>query len=826
MITAQDHLQQEEKEKDKREFKPNQAKQFLETLFSAYLKEAARPAYIEVRGKREADKDMPFRRFYLGIDLLIKDMRTWPADRHYWFGVALRWSDTQGKKEHCLALTVIFTDVDYGTAGHKKKNRWATREEAQAAIDGCPIRPSIVVHTGGGFQVYWILAEPFGLEQGNYAQVEAIMKGIGAVIGGDDGTQDVSRIFRIPGTFNVKTDIPRPVEIISCNPNRVYNLVDFAHFADQIRQEPEQTHREAPPRDGPQTTNVDELNVPAWVKGLIRTGDASGYDNDRSRRDHAVIGALKRVGCNLDTIEAIFRKHPIGDKYLEKGGQGRQYLQSSFAKDAVGQGSAELPDVELLNFAKAGQVGDSRLFIRLFAGKFVYDHAAGRWYRWGSHYWLDDDVENVLVALDRVVDLYHQAAAHCAWQRAQATRDSDEKAAKDAAACESIFLKKIASLQNKRWRRDVLEFAAAGDGSLGIVGKEWDKSTMLVAYPNGVIDLNTGDFRPGKPDDYIKVACPTEWKGINEACPDWEKFQLQIFNGDVELVGYFRRLAGYAISGQRIERVMPIAWGIGWNGKGTNFEILEHILGDMAGPVPSEILLEDGRNYRTGGSPTPEIMRLRGKRLVWASETNEGRKLNAGKVKLLSGGDTLVGRDPFGKRLVSFPPTHTLFLMTNHKPKTNPDDFALWQRINLIPFKLSFVDTPTEPHERQRDKHIVDRLKKESPGILAWLVRGFFEWKEQGLNPPASVEEATAKYREAEDMIGQFISEQCAVNESASVKAGEFYRKYKSWCEENGHKPVWGNIFGQSMAVKFPKKDTKTGVHYFGVGIRSFDTNG
>lgn len=808
---------------------PHLAREFFDALYSAAFKEATKPVYIEVRGKREADKDMTFRRFYLKIDLLIKDMSQWPVDRHYWFGVAPRWSDTQGKKEHCFALTVIFTDVDYGTVGHKKKNRWQTREEAQAAIDAFPVDASIVVHTGGGFQVYWILSEPFGLENGNCGQVEAIMKGVTIALGGDVGPQDVSHIFRIPGTFNVKTDVPRPVEMVEFHPDRVYDLSDFAHYVDQAHQE--QTRQEVPPQDGPQTTDIDALNIPGWVRGLIRTGDSSGYGHDRSARDHAVVGALVRAGCNLYTIEAIFRDHPIGDKYLEKGTHGRKYLQLSMEKATTGGldisgGTSELTDVELLNYAKAGQVGDSRLFIRLFAGKFVYDHAAGRWYRWGGHYWIDDDVETILIAQDRVVDLYHQAAGRCAWQKAQSIRESDEKAAKDAAARESIFLKKIASLQNKRWRRDVLEFAAAGDGSLGIAGKEWDKATMLIACPNGVIDLTTGAFRPGKPNDYIKVACPTEWKGINEPAPEWEKFQLQIFNGDVELVGYVRRLLGYAISGQRKERVLPIAWGIGWNGKGTTFETLEHTLGDLAGPVPSEILLEDGKNYRTGGSPTPEIMRLRGKRLVWASETNEGRKLNAGKVKLLAGGDTLVGRDPFGKRLVSFPPTHILFLMTNHRPKANPDDFALWQRINLIPFELSFVDNPTEPHEQKRDKHIVDRLKKEAPGILAWLVRGFFEWKEQGLNPPATVQEATAEYRETEDTIGQFISERCVVNESARVKSSELYSEYHSWCEGNGHKPVWGNVFGQRMAVKFSKKPTNKGIFYSGIGIRSFDTDG
>jgi hypothetical protein len=197
------------------------ARQFFEALYVPYLKEAGRPAYIEVRGKRESDKDMTFRRFYLGLDLLYKDMGQWPIDHHYWFGIAPRWSDTKGTKKECLALTVFFTDVDYGSAGHKKKNRWQTREEAQAAIDAFPMKPSILVHTGGGFQAYWCLSEPFGFENGNGAQVEAIMKGIGAEIGGDDGTQDVSRIFRIPGTYNVKTSEPRPVEIVEIHPDRV-----------------------------------------------------------------------------------------------------------------------------------------------------------------------------------------------------------------------------------------------------------------------------------------------------------------------------------------------------------------------------------------------------------------------------------------------------------------------------------------------------------------------------------------------------------------------------------------------------------------------------
>ena len=120
--------------------------------------------------------------------------------------------------------------------------------------------------------------------------------------------------------------------------------------------DPDEAGQEVPPRDGPQTTDIDELKVPGWVKGLIRTGDATGYKKDRSERDHAVIGALKRAGCNLDTIEAIFREHPIGDKYREKGSQGRKYLQFSYDKDSrpkAGSQDALATHIELLNRSHA-----------------------------------------------------------------------------------------------------------------------------------------------------------------------------------------------------------------------------------------------------------------------------------------------------------------------------------------------------------------------------------------------------------------------------------------------------------------------------------------
>jgi putative DNA primase/helicase len=241
-------------------------------------------------------------------------------------------------------------------------------------------------------------------------------------------------------------------------------------------------------------------------------------------------------------------------------------------------------------------------------------------------------------------------------------------------------------------------------------------------------------------------------------------------------------------------------------------------MGPLSGPVPSELLLKQF-HPRSSAAPSPDIMALRGKRLAWASETEEGRKLDLAKVKLLVGGDTLVGRDPHGKRMVSFSPTHTLFLLTNHRPRIAADDDAIWERVFLIPFTVSFVDNPVAPHQRPRDKKIFENLKMEASGILAWLVQGHLEWQENGLQPPTKVLVATKEYRQSEDHLQDFFDDCCILAPQARTKGGELYEAYKNWCINNTLKPFNGRIFGEKVKAKFTWKKSGT-IIYEGIGLK------
>jgi len=468
--------------------------------------------------------------------------------------------------------------------------------------------------------------------------------------------------------------------------------------------------------------------------------------------------------------------------------------------------------------ATDGQRGDARLLVKVLTDQYVCDHSNGVWYRWDSHLWVEDEVNSILVELDQLVDLYERQAQQFSWQATKALKEGKESVAKEAERMRAIFLKKIACLQKKDWRRHVLDFAAAGPESLGISGREWDQHPYLLACPNGVVNLRDGTFRDGCPQDYLKTICPTEWRGLHEPAQQWQIYLADIFDGDEELVSFLKRLLGYSLSGEVVEHIFPILWGGGRNGKSTLLESLHQVLGPLSGAVPSELLLKQF-HPRSSAAPSPDIMALRGKRLVWASETEEGRKLDTAKVKWLVGGDTLIGRDPHGKRMVSFIPTHTLFLLTNHRPRLAADDDAIWERIFLVPFTVSFVDQPVASHQRPRDKEISEKLKKEAPGILAWLVQGCLEWQKVGLQPPPKVVAATKEYRQSEDTLQDFFDDCCILAPHAQVKAGELYEAYRDCCNRNGLKPLNGKSFGEKVKGRFKWK--KSGVIiYQGVGLR------
>lgn len=470
----------------------------------------------------------------------------------------------------------------------------------------------------------------------------------------------------------------------------------------------------------------------------------------------------------------------------------------------------------------ANEVGDGLLYAALLRNEFVYNNTTGEWLVWAGHHWERDIMEKNLAAAETVmVRRLFEEARQLSGEIEQLYKKNDQKTALNRQKTQQNVYKRIFRLRTDKGRNMCVKFARTNDDPIAIKGDELDLYPWLLPCKNGVIDLRTGKLRDGRREDLMFLASPVEYPGFRKKAPLWEKTLREIFEGKQEMVDYIQRLLGYAITGLDIEHIFPVLYGAGRNGKGIIVSVLNHVLGPLSGSIQSEMLL-DQRRPRSSQGPSPDIMTLKGLRVAFASETDEGQRFSAAKVKWLTGGDQLVGRYPHDKYEVRFRPTHTLFLLTNRKPMAPGDDFAFWERMHLIPFRLAFVDRdPVAENERRADKYLAEKLKKEAPGILSWLVRGCLEYQKQGLNPPVEIIEATAQYRRDEDILADWLEDYCKITSDEKGQATELYDHFVKWYRKNvsKKKDFSQRRFGTLMGRRFEKSKSVGTVYYTGVDL-------
>lgn len=166
----------------------------------------------------------------------------------------------------------------------------------------------------------------------------------------------------------------------------------------------------------------------------------------------------------------------------------------------------------------------------------------------------------------------------------------------------------------------------------------------------------------------------------DEGMDIWLEALDTFFCGDAELIEYVQKVIGLAAIGKVYEEFIIIAYGDGANGKSTFWNTVARVLGTYAGKISSDILTMGNKV-----NAQPEMAELKGKRLIIASEMQEGVRLNTAMVKQLCSTDEIQAckkyKDPF-----HFIPSHQEVLYTNHLPKVGANDDGIWRRLKVIPF--------------------------------------------------------------------------------------------------------------------------------------------
>lgn len=174
---------------------------------------------------------------------------------------------------------------------------------------------------------------------------------------------------------------------------------------------------------------------------------------------------------------------------------------------------------------------------------------------------------------------------------------------------------------------------------------------------------------------------------------------------------------------------------------------------------------------------------LRGARMVSSMEVREGRRMEEGLIKQLTGEDSITA-DMKYRNPITFRPRFKIWLACNHLPRIVLQDHGTWRRIQVIRFRETF--TADDP---RRDNELPAKLRAELPGILAWAVEGCALWQAKGLQPPTCVSAATEEYRNDQDLLSLWLEECCDLAPDALANNQDVWDSWRSWAEKAGEAP-------------------------------------
>jgi putative DNA primase/helicase len=268
------------------------------------------------------------------------------------------------------------------------------------------------------------------------------------------------------------------------------------------------------------------------------------------------------------------------------------------------------------------------------AARFIHDHGEDvrhchpwkTWLTWDGKRWQEDDSGDVVRRAKKTVRNMLSAASASVANPTATKEEKEQAAARIKWALKSEETKHIdGMLKLARCERPVLP-------------NHLDRDPFALNVLNGTLDLRTGQLREHRREDLITKLAPVEYHP-DATCPRWLGFLGRIMDGSANLIGYLRRVVGYALTADVREQSLWFFHGTGANGKSTFISTILAMLGDYGMQTVGELLMVKAHEAH----PT-ERADLRGKRFCATIETEEGKRLAEALLKQLTGGDAIRAR--------------------------------------------------------------------------------------------------------------------------------------------------------------------------------------
>ncbi len=333
--------------------------------------------------------------------------------------------------------------------------------------------------------------------------------------------------------------------------------------------------------------------------------------------------------------------------------------------------------------------------------------------------------------------------------------------------------------------------------------EDFDKCPYLLNVQNGTVNLKTKELQEHNPEDMITKFIDVDYNR-EVSSVRFADFVLEICDDGEDLAKYLQIMYGYALTGETGEQCIFIEKGYGSNGKSTLNEVISIVVVDYTDRV--DFTLFQRKQYASANSPTPELAKLKGKHIVFCSETDDNQ-LNEAKIKEITGGTRITAR-ALHKAPFTYIPEFTIIFDGNNLPTIKGIDHGIWRRIVVIPFNRRF----------NKDVTLKDTLLEEKEFILKWLIDGAYKYYKKGLPKCKAVEKATERYREEENTVESFLKHAVLTDSDSKYPASTLYSAYSQYCTKCCSSPVNNKLFKAALTMKgYKSKRTNKGMVWLGI---------
>ncbi len=326
-----------------------------------------------------------------------------------------------------------------------------------------------------------------------------------------------------------------------------------------------------------------------------------------------------------------------------------------------------------------------------------------------------------------------------------------------------------------------------------------------IPLKQGVLNVLNGVLREHDWEDFLDACLPHEW-APDARCPIWSRCLDDWFQGEDDKRMALQEFFGYiALAGTNEYKKALFLYGESNTGKSVVASVARELVGL---PNLCQIRLEDMDDPKKRAPIKGKMLNLITEVGAWSTLSDSGFKM------LVSTGDPVEIEKKYVNSMTVIP-TCKHMIATNNLPNITDQTEAVYNRLLILEFKNILSQNKMDPH-------LLDRLKGEMQGILAWAVEGARRLVESSgiFTRVSSSDRIIRDYKDTNNRVKMFIEHGGVIVQEPDAKIRtnrfrELFNRYK------GGKPVGPRLLIQwcrTAGLEVPEK--KIGGYRYVVGCR------